>query len=83
MELTDDAYRASCTRKRRHATVLAFGRARVFLYLPHPAGPKKKCFIDGVQKERLEEIRDMLTNSTPKKAQQCDRATLNSLNRSD
>jgi hypothetical protein len=42
--------------------VLAFGRARVFLYLPHPAGPKKKRFIDWVQKERMEGIRKLLTN---------------------
>jgi len=46
--------------------VMAFGRERVFLYLPHPAGPKKKCFVDWVRKEKLKEVQGLLTNSSQK-----------------
>jgi hypothetical protein len=45
---------------------MAFGRERVFLYLPHPAGPKKKCFVDWVRKEKLKEVQGLLTNSSQK-----------------
>lgn len=40
--------------------VMAFGRERVFLYLPHPAGPKKKRFVDWVGQEKLCEVRELL-----------------------
>ena len=42
--------------------VMAFGRERVFLYLPHPAGPKKKCFVDWVRKEKLNEVQELIAS---------------------
>lgn len=40
--------------------VMTFGRERVFLYLPHPAGPKKKRFSDWVGQEKLCEVRELV-----------------------
>jgi hypothetical protein len=41
---------------------MAFGRERVFLYLPHPAGPKKKRFVDWVRKERLQDVQKLVAS---------------------